>query len=297
MSSLLQLVGPKHFAVNSYCDLITVERRTTAVREPELSPAWRWDAFVRKDAMLNSDQTPAVNTERLFVTTQWSVVATSQTAGGPEAEKALAILCQSYWYPLYSFVRRQGNDAHDAQDLVQGFFAKLIEKNYLKEARREKGRLRSFLLLALKRYMANEWDRVNRQKRGGGQEIVSLNLDETESRFLAQAQNHASPERDFDRRWAIALLDQVLAQLQEEHTAKATGKIFEELKIFLTGEKSERTYGEIAQQLGVAEGTLRNTAFRLRERYREILLGKIRETVDTPEEVEAELRDLLAALS
>jgi RNA polymerase sigma factor (sigma-70 family) len=247
--------------------------------------------------MLNSDHIPAVTTERLFATTHWSVVAASQTVGGPDAEKALAILCQSYWYPLYSFVRRQGHDAHDAQDLVQGFFAKLIEKNYLKEARREKGRLRSFLLLALKRYMANEWDRLNRQKRGGGQEIVSLNLDETESRFLAQAQNHSSPERDFDRQWAITLLDQVLNQLQEECSAAATGKIFEELKIFLTGEKSERTYGEIARQLGVAEGTLRGTVFRLRQRYREILLTKIGETVDAPEEIEAELRDLLAALS
>jgi RNA polymerase sigma factor (sigma-70 family) len=238
-----------------------------------------------------------MNTERLFATTHWSVVSASQTPGNPHAENALAILCQSYWYPLYCFVRRQGHGPHDAQDLVQGFFAKVIEKNYFKDARQEKGRLRSFLLLALKRFMANEWDRANRQKRGGGQEIVSLNLDETESRFLAEPAHHASIDRDFDRQWAIALLDQVLSQLESEWAAAGTGRIFGELKIFLSGEKSERPYAEIARQLGVAEGTLRGTVFRLRQRYREILMAKIGETVETPEAIEAELRDLLAALS
>ena len=250
------------------------------------------------DPMLNPNQSPpAMTAERLFATTHWSVVSTSQTAGSPQAEKALATLCQSYWYPLYCFVRRQGHNAHDAQDLVQGFFAKVIEKGYFKDARREKGRLRSFLLLALKRFMANEWDRANRQKRGGGHEIVSLNLDETESRFLAESAHHASIDRDFDRQWAIALLDQVLSQLESECAAAGTGRMFDELKIFLSGEKSERPYAEIARQLGVAEGTLRGAVFRLRQRYREILLAKIGETVEGAEEVEAELRDLLAVLS
>jgi RNA polymerase sigma factor (sigma-70 family) len=250
------------------------------------------------DRMNHSNQIPpAMTAERLFATTHWSVVSTSQAGVSPQAENALSILCQSYWFPLYCFVRRQGQNPHDAQDLVQGFFAKLIEKNYFKDARQEKGRLRSFLLLALKRFMANEWDRANRHKRGGGQEIISLNLDETESRFLAEATQYSSLERDYDRQWAIALLDQVLTQLQQECIAAGTDRMFDELKIFLSGEKSERPYAEIARQLGVAEGTLRGTVFRLRQRYREILLAKIAETVETPDAIEAELRDLHAALS
>lgn len=234
---------------------------------------------------------------RQFVETDWGEVARSQTAGATRSGEALSKLCQTYWYPLYCFVRRQGKNPHDAQDLVQGFFAKVVEKNYFKDARREKGRLRTFLLVALTRYMANEWDRATRQKRGGGREIVSLSIEETETRYRSEPVAEGSLEKSYNREWATTLLNAVLSELEGEWAAAENGKLFGELKVFLTGEESERPYAEIAEQFGMAEGTLRGTVFRLRQRYREILVQKIGETVETPEAVEGELRELFVALS
>jgi RNA polymerase sigma-70 factor (ECF subfamily) len=230
-----------------------------------------------------------------FVETDWGVVLRSQ--GSTESGEALAKLCEQYWYPLYCFARRQGQNPHDAEDLVQGFFGKVVEKNYFKDAKQEKGRLRTFLLVALKRYMANEWDREHRQKRGGGREFVSLNLDETETRFRCEPATQDCLDKNYNREWATTLLGRVLTQLEAECAVAGTARLFEEVKIFLTGEKSEQTYADIAKRMGVAEGTLRGTVFRLRQRYREILMRTIAETVDRPAEVESELRDLFAAVS
>ena len=256
-----------------------------------------WMNYERGGEMIDSRNLSFGGSESLFATTHWSVVSRSQAPGTLQSEDALARLCQSYWYPLYCFIRRQGHSAHDAQDLVQGFFGKVIEKNYFKGAKQEKGRLRSFLLLALKRYMANEWDRANRQKRGGGQEVISLDLDETESRYQIEPIDQLSPEKIFDRQWAITLLDQVLSQLESECSEAGTQRVFRELKVFLTGEKSEHPYSVIAARLGIAEGTLRGTVFRLRQRYREILLSRTAQTVDSPPAIEDELRDLFAAFN
>ena len=173
-----------------------------------------------------------------FTATHWTQVRDSQAGVSAQAEEALARLCQSYWYPLYCFVRRQGQSPPDAEDLVQGFFAKVLEKNYFKNANPEKGRLRSFLLLALKGYMANEWDKAQRQKRGGGQAVISLDLEQTEYRYGSEPIEPLSMEKIFDRQWAISLLDQVLDELEKECCQAGTATIFIELKTFLSGRKA-----------------------------------------------------------
>ncbi len=235
----------------------------------------------------------------LFTTTHWTVVLQAGQAGSPDAGAALAGLCRAYWYPLYAFARRLGRSPEDAQDLVQGFFEKVVEKNYLGAADPAKGRFRSFLLLAFKRFVANEWHRSQRQKRGGNHEFLSLESEsgDTELRYRSDPADELSPEKLYDRHWARTLLEQVLNQLDKEYVQAGNGRVFQELKIFLTGEKGERPYADIARDLGVAEGTLRGTVFRLRQRYRELLKREIAKTVDTPEAVEDEIRQLFAALS
>ncbi len=240
---------------------------------------------------------PAPAEDGRFTTTHWSVVLSAGQARSADAEAALERLCRTYWYPLYAFVRRQGQSPEDAQDLVQGFFAKVLEKNYLGAADPQKGRFRSFLLLALKRFMANEWDRARRQKRGGGREVISLDAEDTEVRYRSGPLDELSPERVYDREWARTLLEQVLDQLEAEWLQAGNARIFNEVKVFLTGEKSERPYAEIARELGVTDGTLRGTVFRLRQRYREVLRRQIADTLETPDAVEDEIRQLFAALS
>jgi RNA polymerase sigma factor (sigma-70 family) len=215
----------------------------------------------------------------------------------PQAEEALAKLCQTYWYPLYVFIRRQGHSPEDAQDLVQGFFAQAVQKGYFKDADQAKGKFRSFLLLALKGFMANEWDRANRLKRGGGQEIISLDAEQTENRYLAEPADPMSPEKAYERQWALTLLEQVLQRLGQEFASGGKAVIFDALKSCLSGEKSAKSYAEIGAKLGMTEGTVKVTVHRLRQRYRELLREEIARTVDTPEAVEDEIRELFAALS
>jgi len=193
-----------------------------------------------------SDIAPAGN---WFKTTHWTVVLDASRGDATQTREALAKLCQTYWYPLYVFIRRQRHSSEDAEDLVQGFFARLLEKNYVREADRDKGKFRSFLLMALERFMANEWDRANRQKRGGGREIISL--DGMETRYRAEPADEMTPERAFERRWAMTLLEQVLTRLEGEFSGTDKARLFDELKIFLSGEKSESSYAEIGQRLGL----------------------------------------------
>lgn len=213
------------------------------------------------------------------------------------AGRALGRLCQTYWYPLYVFIRRQGQSAEDAQDLVQGFFAKALEKNYFNEAVQEKGKFRSFLLLALKRYMANEWDRANCLKRGGGCETIPLDPAETETRYRAEAIDDLNPEKAYDRRWAETLLEQVLRTLQAEYAAAGKARAFEKLQVCLSGEKSDQSHAELGRELGMTEGALRVAVHRLRQRYRELLRSEIAQTVASPVLVDEEIRQLFAALA
>lgn len=230
-----------------------------------------------------------------FETTHWSVVLGAGQHSAQQ-EAALARLCQTYWFPLYSFIRRSGHSPEDAQDLTQEFFARLLEKDYLKAAAPEKGRFRSFLLLVLRRFMANEWDRATSQKRGGGRPVVSLDAQDTEDRYLAQPAEQLSPEKLFERRWAATLLDQVMGKLKAEFSATRGEALFDELRPFLGGDEGEDSYTGLSARMGMSEGTLRVTVYRLRKRYRELLRLEIANTVQTPEAIDDEIRYLFSAL-
>lgn len=232
-----------------------------------------------------------------FVTTHWSAVLQAGRADSPPAEAALAELCQSYWYPLYAYLRRLGRSPEDAEDLTQEFFARLLAKNYLAEVDREKGRFRSFLLVALKRFLANEWDRVRAKKRGGGQATLSLDQALAESRYHLEPAHHVTPEVLFDRQWARTLLDQVLARLQQEHAETGRTELFERLRGCLSRESGDVPYAALGAPLRLTEAAVKMAVQRLRRRYRELLRQEIRRTVERPEEVEDELRHLFATFN
>ena len=215
----------------------------------------------------------------------------------PQAHQALELLCGNYWYPLYAYVRRQGHSAHDAQDLTQAFFARLLEKNYLADVHREKGRFRSFLLASLKHFLANEWDREQALKRGGGKRLIALDEDSAESRYKLEPRDDLSADKIYERRWALTLLDQVLAKLRGEFEKDGKLEQFETLKQYLSAGRTSVSYAQAADKLGMNEGAIKVAVHRLRKRYRELLRAEIAQTVATASEVEAEIRYLFAALS
>jgi RNA polymerase sigma-70 factor (ECF subfamily) len=232
-----------------------------------------------------------------FCTTHWSVVMAAGRNDTTHARAALEKLCQKYWYPLYVFVRRLGHSPHDAEDLVQSFFTLCIEKNYLGGADQSKGRFRSFLLIALKRFLANEWDKARTLKRGGGTPVVSLDALTAEQRYALEPAECLSADRLFERRWALTLLDNVLARLQEEQIEAGQREAFEALKDSLTGGGGGLPYAELADRLGKTEGAVKVAVHRLRQRYRELLESEIANTVASPEEVAEERRYLLSVLT
>ncbi|HEY0548615.1 MAG TPA: RNA polymerase sigma factor [Verrucomicrobiae bacterium] len=232
-----------------------------------------------------------------FVTTHWSVVMAAGRGDSTRARAALEKLCKNYWYPLYAFVRRLGHGAHDAEDLVQSFFAVCLEKNYLGAADQTKGRFRSFLLLALKRFLANEWDKARTLKRGGTQTTISLDSLTAEQRYALEPAEQLTADKLFERRWALTLLDQVLARLRDEQAAAGKLAQFEEIKESITAAGRGTPYVELATRLGTSEGAIKVMVHRLRQRYRELLEAEIANTVSSPEEIDQERRHLLAALS
>jgi RNA polymerase sigma-70 factor (ECF subfamily) len=239
-------------------------------------------------------------TERgsLFVTTRWSVVLAAQDKARPDSTAALDVLCRAYWYPLYAFVRRQGRNPDDAQDLTQAFFAKLLEKDYLRAAAPEKGRFRTFLLVALKRFLANEWDRARRLKRGGGLTPLPLDTAIAERRYQVEPPADLLPaDRVFERRWAMTLLEGTLDRLRAEYAAAGKEPEFESLKECLTAVRGEIPYGPLAAGLGLSEGATRVAVHRLRKRFRETFRAAVADTVSDPAEVDDELRHVAAVLS
>lgn len=231
-----------------------------------------------------------------FASTQWSIVLRAGQRGSPEAEAALALLCQRYWYPLYAYVRRHVGDVHEAQDLTQAFFARLLEKDTLRRAAPERGRFRSFLLTALKHFLANEWDRGNAQKRGGGRPLLSLDLADGESRFHQGPAHGLTPERTYERDWTLRLLELILERLRAEFQTADRARQFTALQGFLTGDRSGPSYAAVAADLGMTETAVRQAASRLRKRYRELLREEVAQTVAGPEEIDAEIRSLFEAL-
>ncbi len=232
-----------------------------------------------------------------FTATHWSVILAAGQGGTARSEQALEVLCRTYWHPLYAYVRRRGHPEHEAQDLTQEFFARLLDKDYLRAVDRAKGKFRSFLLAAIEHFLAKEWRRANAQKRGGGVDFVPLDGPSAESGPLQVAAPNLSSEEFFDQQWAITLLEQAVGRLRQEYGAAGKGELFEELKIYLTGERREGCYAELAARLGTTVAALKMSVSRMRQRYGELLRAEIANTVSGPEEVEQELRALLAALS
>jgi DNA-directed RNA polymerase specialized sigma24 family protein len=206
------------------------------------------------------------------------------------------LLCRTYWFPLFAFVCRRGYEEPEAQDLTQEFFARLLEKEYLRAVDRGKGRFRSFLLAAMEHFLAKEWRRANAQKRGGGVSFLPLDDHSTGLGSVQVAAPGLSPEEFFDQQWSIAVLEQAVGKLQREFKAAGKEAVFEELKIYLTGERQATSYAELAVKLKTTEAALKMTVSRMRQRYRELLRAEIASTVSSPEEVEGELRALVAAL-
>jgi RNA polymerase sigma-70 factor (ECF subfamily) len=232
-----------------------------------------------------------------FATTHWSIVVSVTGSRSSAARRALATLCENYWFPLYAYVRRRGYQTHEAEDLTQEFFLRLLAKNYLADVDRQKGKFRAFLLASLKHFLANEWDRQRTQKRGGGQTVVPLDAPNAESRYRLEPADAMTPEKLFERRWALTVLDKVLVRLQAEFLVlHEDGTAFDGLKQFLTAGGERAGYAEVAAKLGMTEGALRVAVHRLRRRYRQLLRDEIAQTVASPEEIDDEIHYLLSCL-
>jgi RNA polymerase sigma factor (sigma-70 family) len=273
-------------------------RRTKSVLRDnnQSSPMQR---FLKQDVSMPSRGSPLRERDQ-FHTTRWSLVVSAQgvsgglTDGSTNARAALAQLCEFYWYPLYAFVRRQGYPPHDAQDLTQEFFARLLTRDWLANVHQERGRFRSWLLAAMKHFLANEWDRLRAQKRGGPDNVVSIDEAIAEGRYQNEPADAETPERLFDRRWALTLLERVLGQLRQQFAEEGKSAQFEILKETLTGESPP--YAEIGAALQMNEGTVKVAVHRLRERYRALIRSEVAQTVATPAETDTELRHLLSSL-
>ena len=231
-----------------------------------------------------------------FHTTHWSLIVQAAGQAGESSQAALADLCGAYWYPVYAFLRRRGHSAEDARDLAQEFFATLLEKGYLADADPERGRFRAFLLTAVSRFVSKQHERAAALKRGGGQRHLSLNFDDGETRYQREPSHDWTAERIFARRWALTLLDRTVATLRKEHEEAGKLPLFDALKVFLTGEAGAPPLRHIAEQLGMTEGAIKVAVHRLRQKYRETLRAEIAQTVTAQEDVDDELRFLLAAL-
>jgi len=224
------------------------------------------------------------------------VVIAGTDVRSPAADQALTTLCETYWFPLYAFLRRRRHTAEDAQDLTQAFFARLLEKRALQQADPARGRFRSFLLSSLKHFVANERDRDIAKKRGGGVAIMSLELEGAEGRFLMDPATDDTPEKLFDRQWAMTLLDRVMARLEAEMSDGGKRQQYDGLKMFLTGDTPKRPYGEVARELGLSDGAIKVAVHRLRRRFRDLVRDEIGQTVSSPDEIDDELRYLWLAV-
>ena len=230
-----------------------------------------------------------------FATTRWSLVVAAGQQTNTRSAEALATLCEMYWYPVYAFIRRQGCRADEGADLTQEFFARVLEKNYFHDADQARGRFRAFLCASIRHFLSNERDRARTLKRGGNQPPISLDVETAEGRYQLEPRDDLTPEKLFDRRWAMLLLDRALVRLNEEHLLAGKADLFGHLKVFLNGESSP--YGDVATALGMTEGAVKVAVHRLRRRFRDALVEQIAETVANPSDIDAEIAYLLKAVS
>jgi RNA polymerase sigma factor (sigma-70 family) len=233
----------------------------------------------------------------VFVSTHWSVVVAAGRSDSTRAQAALEHLCRTYWYPLYAYVRRRGHSSHDAQDLTQGFFARLLERESLAGADPHRGRFRTFLLTAMNHFLVNEWKKGMAGKRGGGCPVLSLDWAAAENRFDLEPADPFTPDKLFDKQWALTLLAEVVNRLEREYASEGKSDLFAILKNTLLGERESQPYGELAVKLGVNEGAVRVMVHRLRKRYRQLVRDEIAGTLERSQDVEAEMRHLFQVLA
>ena len=246
---------------------------------------------------MNDDAKKPKPDDSYFQATRWTMVLAAADANqATRAHHALSELCQAYWYPLYGYVRHKGYAVHEAEDLTQAFFAKLLKENMLAAAKPDRGRFRAFLLGTLKNFLINEWHRRTAQKRGGYERAIELDGLEADQRYRLEPSTPASPEKWFDRSWALAVVSQALAKLEKEYTSTGRGQIFEALKVVI-GTNDEVSYAKLAEEMGITPEALRVAIHRIRKRYRQFLRDEIIQTVASPEEIDDEIRYLLTCLA
>ncbi|MBA7694946.1 hypothetical protein ES703_103562 [subsurface metagenome] len=232
-----------------------------------------------------------------FATTHWSVVLQAGQPGAPGYQQALETLCRGYWFPLYAYLRRHGYDSHQAEDYTQAFFCRVLEKQVLRLADSKRGRFRSFLLATLKNFLADERDRARAQKRGGGRKLLSIDFNEAENQYALEPADRLSPEKLFDKSWALTVLERTMACLKTELAGKNKKELFDHLKIYLTAEKGSIPYRDTAAELNMTEAAVRTAVHRLRRHYRKSLRDEIAQTVASEDQIDEEIDDLFAALT
>ena len=240
---------------------------------------------------------PGAKNNSRFSTTHWSVVLTAGASASAGSREALERLCRTYWYPLYSYLRRRGCDTHQAEDCAQGFFAALLQGHALERASPERGKFRSFLLACLNHFLADQQDRAQAQKRGGGKAIVSLDIEDAETRYRVEPAHDLTPERLLEKSWALTVLDNAMARLKAESAEAGRQDLFESLKPYLPASRGPASYRDIAARLGMTEGGVKVAVHRLRDRYRQLVRAEIAQTVSTPEQVDEEIRELFSSLA
>lgn len=239
---------------------------------------------------------PAGASPDRFATTRWSLVVSAGRKSSPDSKRALESLCQTYWFPLYAYVRRRVRDANEAQDLTQAFFTELLEKNFVGSAAADRGRFRAFLLTALKHYLSKQWEKAKAQKRGGSRPPISLDFQRADSNISLEPASGLTPEQHYDRQWAIALLEQIMQRLEREFDESGKSDQFEALKGFVIGDHRGTNYADVAARLEMTETAARKMGSRMRQRYRKLLREEIAQTVSGPDEVDEEIQSLFAIL-
>ncbi len=233
----------------------------------------------------------------IFVTTRWTMVLNAAGGSAPQAERALEEICQVYWFPLYAYIRRRGHSAEDAEDLTQEFFRRLLEHNWIADADREKGKLRAFLITALKRFMAKEWRRASAQKRGDGQRLLPLDSSIAEGRYASTVTPGDDAEALFDREWALTLLDLTVKHLENEYADGGKAELFTKLKDGLVMSHEALSYPSLAKELAMTEGAVRVAVHRMRKRFRELYRQEIAQTLPPGADLDEELHHLSTSLA
>lgn len=245
----------------------------------------------------NTTKSYSVSGAGRFATTHWSVVLQAGQPEAPGYQQALETLCRGYWFPLYAYLRRHGYDSHQAEDYTQAFFCRVLEKQVLRLADSKRGRFRSFLLATLKNFLADERDRARAQKRGGGRKLLSIDFNEAENQYALEPADRLSPEKLFDKSWALTVLERTMACLKTELAGKNKKELFDHLKIYLTAEKDSIPYRDTAAELNMTEAAVRTAVHRLRRHYRKSLRDEIAQTVTNEDQIDEEINDLFAALT